>query len=150
MEDVVLLVGAGTFAPVTAETVGGHGMHAELMSSRRACVERVGRHVESRSPIVAMGTTSVRALESMYWFGDMPIFGTTQLLIVPKYPFKMVDAIITNFHQPRSTLLMLVSAFLGGTPQDLFNVYQEALDRGYRFLSYGDSCIFARPSFFER
>ncbi|CDF39059.1 unnamed protein product [Chondrus crispus] len=68
MEDVVLHVGAGTFAPVTAETVGGHDMHAELMSLRRACVERVGRHVESRSPIFAMWTTSVRALESMYWF----------------------------------------------------------------------------------
>lgn len=63
---------------------------------------------------------------------------------------RRVDAIITNFHQPRSTLLMLVSAFLGGTPQDLFGVYQEALDRGYRFLSYGDSSIFVRPSFFER
>lgn len=61
-----------------------------------------------------------------------------------------VDALITNFHQPRSTLLMLVSAFLGGSPEDLFRVYEEALDRGYRFLSYGDSSIFARPSFFQR
>jgi S-adenosylmethionine:tRNA ribosyltransferase-isomerase len=130
-----LAVGLGTFRPVTAERAEDHVMHAERYAvpagTMAAC--RAARRV------VAVGTTTLRALESAAVTGQLS--GSTALYIHGEYPFRVVDVLMTNFHQPRSSLLMLVEAFCGPRWRDL---YDEALAGGYRFLSFGDAMIVAR------
>lgn len=188
-EEVLLHVGPGTFRPIDAPDVRGHEMHKEQIMVSRASLVNVHKAIEDRKKIVATGTTTVRTLESLYWFGaDMianqirePNFflhqwfpyalaqkdrlpeaaaafsvlieyldmhemdmlaGRTQLFIMPGYEFRIVDAMITNFHMPRSTLILLVAAFIG---DDLWRrVYESAMAEGYRFLSYGDSSLLVR------
>lgn len=176
--EVTLHVGAGTFQPVKTESVADHEMHSEFISAKKDLIEELS--VTDR-PVYAVGTTSVRTLESLYQIGRiihstglMPkvidqwypyssdhvaitrkeafsaildymqvhnmetIVASTKIIIVPGYNYRAVDGIITNFHQPKSTLLLLVSAFTGG---DWINMYTHALENGYRFLSYGDACL---------
>ena len=179
-EEVTLHVGAGTFKPVKSETIRDHEMHTEFISVRRSTIERV---IANLGKIIAVGTTSVRTLESLYYMGVtltqhpeataddlivnqwMPYktdFGitpeealnailsyldrnstdtlvtATQILIAPGYKFKIVRGIITNFHQPKSTLLLLISAFVNG---NWHSIYDYALENDFRFLSYGDSSL---------
>lgn len=181
---VTLHVGAGTFKPVKSKTMSGHEMHAEYIDVKKSLIEKLLSG--NNSPVIAVGTTSLRTLESLYWIGgkihrnknisphemhvqqwepydttnnlstkdallsllhwmdeyDMDSLLTrTSLLIAPSYKFKLVDILITNFHQPRSTLLLLVAAFIG---QDWKSVYTYALEHNFRFLSYGDSCLLFR------
>lgn len=178
--EVTLHVGAGTFKPVQSEKIEGHIMHHEFIYVQRELIETL---IENQGKITAVGTTSVRTLESLYWFGHQMATGvykegqtllqwypyeqnielstkkalqalldymdinktntftdSTQLLIAPGYNFKVVNNMITNFHQPKSTLLLLVSAFLKG--EEWKRVYKFALENNFRFLSYGDSCFF--------
>lgn len=178
--EVTLHVGAGTFKPVQAEEIGGHDMHSELISVRKETIESLLSKKDRK--IVAVGTTSVRTLESLYYLGIvladekvsedlfvpqwMPYENTmiisveeslsnilrylnvheldvlvahTAIMIAPSYEYKVVDAIVTNFHQPKSTLLLLVSAFTKG--DNWTKIYTHALDSDYRFLSYGDSSL---------
>lgn len=181
---VTLHVGAGTFKPVKAATMGGHDMHREQVVVHRALVEALAKG--DRRTVCAVGTTALRTLESLYWFGrqlvlnpgkhvqelyvsqwepyenetDVPapvalraladwmrdnqketLTGSTGLLIAPGYSFKVVNALVTNFHQPKSTLLLLVAAFVG---DDFRKIYDYALGNGFRFLSYGDSSLLFR------
>ncbi len=174
--EVTLHVGAGTFRPVKSETIGGHPMHTEYFTVEATELRKIR---ENLGRITAVGTTSMRTLESLYWLGlkmmsnpqdrfieqwtpyemqaDRPVAevldfllqyladtgkerleGWTQIIIVPGYEFKIVDNLITNFHQPQSTLLLLVAAFVG---EDWRRIYQYALDNDFRFLSYGDSSL---------
>ena len=188
-DEVTLHVGAGTFKPVKSEKIGGHEMHAEYIVVNRGNIEALLRY---DGKAVAVGTTSVRTLESLYYIGclilqnaDINEVGlhvpqwmpyeetfeittlealkairdwmernetdnlrtTTQIIIVPGYKFHIVRAMVTNFHQPCSTLLLLVSAFVGchsdGTPS-WRDIYDFALSHGFRFLSYGDSSLLIR------
>ena len=177
---LTLHVGAGTFKPVNSDTVGGHEMHTEKIVVNRSTIQNILSHY--RKPLIAVGTTSVRTLESIYWFGvqlegnpsvevmhvsqwepyDNPhevdfhksysnvldwmarhdadiLLGETQLIIAPGYKYHVISGMITNFHQPKSTLLLLVSALIG---DEWKRCYRFALDHGFRFLSYGDSCLF--------
>ncbi len=179
VDEVTLHVGAGTFKPVKTHEIGGHEMHAEFISVRKDLVEHLLNH-EGR--IVAVGTTSVRTLESLYYIGltletnpdveeldvaqwapysatkDIEpkkalknildylnrnnltrLVTSTRIIIVPGYQFKIVGGIVTNFHQPKSTLLLLISAFIGKENRE--RIYTHALNNGYRFLSYGDSSL---------
>lgn len=184
---LTLHVGAGTFLPVKSDTMGGHAMHQERVQVKRATVQALAEAV-GKCPVVAVGTTTLRTLESLYWHGvaiwggSDPMFlaveqwdpyahaeaalptareallavgrwmdrrdldevaGSTRLLIAPGYRVRMADALITNFHQPQSTLLLLVAAFIG---PDWRNVYQHALAHDYRFLSYGDGSLLWRTT----
>lgn len=174
--ELTLHVGAGTFQPVQTATIGEHEMHRECIEVPLSLIDELATR---RHPVVAVGTTSVRTLESLYHLGrralegltvdevpqwyayadaPMPAAGealaalasrlradgrdrlvaSTRIIIAPGYTYRVVDAIITNFHQPCSTLLLLVSAFTGG---DWRRAYDHALASGYRFLSYGDSML---------
>lgn len=180
---ITLHVGAGTFKPVKAATMAEHGMHAEWIDVSRETIENILSNLDN--PIVAVGTTSLRAIESLYWMGvkgrvlssDWQVGNTglfqweayelaenkisagdalqslldwmvqnkmerlvakTQILIAPGYEFKIVKGLITNFHQPQSTLLLLVAALIG---DDWRKVYDHALQNEFRFLSYGDGCL---------
>lgn len=180
-QEVTLHVGAGTFMPVKSESIGGHTMHHELCIVSRDLIALLARG--ERHPIVAVGTTSVRTLESLYLLavhhineiGDpnrLPeitqweayensssyttpeamqrllevmdrlrlseVTFSTALLIAPGYTYRVVEGMITNFHQPQSTLLLMISAFVGDVWRE---IYQYALDRDYRFLSYGDGSL---------
>lgn len=137
---VTLHVGAGTFQPVKAENIADHVMHFERFdvpaSTRQAiadCKARGGR-------VVAVGTTTVRALESLAQFG--PACNDTNIFITPGFEFLMVDMLLTNFHLPKSSLMMLVSAFAGY--EHIMALYQHAIHQHYRFFSYGDSMLLAR------
>ncbi len=140
---LTLHVGAGTFQPVRVDDIATHKMHKEyiqvsarLCAQVKACRERGGR-------VIAVGTTSVRSLESAAVDGELqPFTGDTDIFIYPGYQFQVVDAMITNFHLPESTLLMLVSAFC--SKKMLLDAYQEAIDNRYRFFSYGDA-MFLHP-----
>lgn len=176
-EFITLHVGAGTFKPVTTENALDHEMHAEKIFFTK---ENVARFVQHQGAIIPVGTTSMRSLESLYWFGvgllqdrlkafvipqyfpyeksvEIPmneamqavldhmeakqldsIQGATSIYIVPGYTFRVCRGIVTNFHQPGSTLLLLISALIGGQWQA---VYKEALENDYRFLSFGDSSL---------
>ena len=180
-EELTLHVGAGTFKPVKSEEIEGHAMHTEYVCIRRSTLEKLLQH---NCEAVAVGTTSVRTLESLYYMGckvkanpnvsldqlhvnqwepyasttttitpaeaigeliaymdrnNLPsLHSSTQIIIAPGYQYKIVKRLITNFHQPQSTLLLLVSAFVGG---DWKSIYRYALDNDFRFLSYGDSSI---------
>ena len=180
-EYITLHVGAGTFKPVSTDTIGEHEMHVEKVQiSKQNIVNIINQFGK---PIIPVGTTTVRTLESVYWFGvqlsrnpeleamhvrqwdpyDLEMLnisaeqsyrnvldwldhqdtdrldGDTQLLIAPGYKYHIISGLITNFHQPRSTLLLLVSALVGDAWKDC---YRYALNHGFRFLSYGDSCLF--------
>lgn len=175
---VTLHVSAGTFQPVKAENVLEHPMHSEQIHINRETIEKL---LAQKGKTVAVGTTSVRTLESLFWFGvkllegkneafvieklfayearavvptkeesleavlDLmkkngleSIWGTTEIFIFPGYQYRMIDGLITNFHQPGSTLILLIAAILGDNWK---SVYQEALNKDYRFLSYGDSSL---------
>ena len=181
-EELTLHVGAGTFKPVKSEEIGGHEMHTEYFAVRRQTLEKLLQH-DCRA--VAVGTTSVRTLESLYYIGlrlqanpnltaeqlhidqwepyneglksevnvqqsirnildwldrnHQEVFhGSTQIIIAPGYEYKIVNMLVTNFHQPQSTLLLLVSAFVHG---DWHTIYDYALSHNFRFLSYGDSSL---------
>ncbi len=183
-EEVTLHVGAGTFQPVKSETIGGHDMHTEHFTLTRNFIDCLAAF---NGKIIAVGTTSVRTLESLYFIGCKlienpeikPEFLTvtqwdpyteprpsysrneaftalsaclhhhrmavlnssTQIIIVPGYDFKVISGMITNFHQPQSTLLLLIAAFLG---DEWKKIYQHALTNNYRFLSYGDSNLYLK------
>ena len=180
-EELTLHVGAGTFKPVKSEEIEGHSMHTEYVCIRRTTLEKLLQH---NCQAIAVGTTSVRTLESLYYMGckvkanpnvsleqlhvnqwepydqmstnitpteaigeliaymnrnNLPsLHSSTQIIIAPGYQYKIVKRLVTNFHQPQSTLLLLVSAFVGG---DWKSIYRYALDNDFRFLSYGDSSI---------
>ena len=174
--ELTLHVGAGTFQPVKAEEIGGHAMHAEKIEVSKEFIQNL---IENLGNVVAVGTTSVRTLESLYYLGVqlhngdtsllvnqwepyesekvLParealeailnymektqsniLYATTQIMIVPGYKFNIVNVLITNFHQPKSTLLLLLAAFVGEKWREL---YEYALNNDYRFLSYGDSSV---------
>ena len=192
--ELTLHVGAGTFQPVKSDTIGEHEMHNEFIAVSRALIQELAA---SRRRVIAVGTTSVRTLESLYHLGCMlhagldastlpqwypysdehprlsvgesmeailrhldetgadTFIASTRLMIAPGYDYRVVRGMVTNFHQPRSTLLLLVSAFLdGAVSQDQSSstqvpewrrIYDYALAGDYRFLSYGDACLFLRP-----
>jgi len=135
---VTLHVGAGTFQPVRTDAVGAHVMHAEFVEVSDAACAAVRAARERGARVIAVGTTVVRALESAAGGGALvPYLGDSSLFIVPGFRFRVVDAMVTNFHLPESTLLMLVSAFAGR--EAVLAAYRHAVDRQYRFFSYGDA-----------
>ena len=181
--ELTLHVGAGTFQPVKSDNIGEHAMHTEFISVKRSLLADL---IEADGNVIAVGTTSVRTLESLYYIGvtllDNPeaseedprvkqwapyereytvstsdalqaiidhldrhnldtYIGSTQIMIAPSFKFRIIRGMITNFHQPQSTLLLLVSAFVDGNWKAM---YDHALDNGYRFLSYGDSSLLLR------
>ena len=181
-EYITLHVGAGTFKPVSTDTIGEHEMHVEPVHITADNLRRIIAH--QSKPLIAVGTTTVRTLESLYWFGvqlqanpqlecmhinqwDPYILdtslsytdayanilrwmenqntdyldGETQLMIAPGYRYRIINGLVTNFHQPQSTLLLLVSALIG---EQWKACYRSALDHEFRFLSYGDSCLFLK------
>jgi S-adenosylmethionine:tRNA ribosyltransferase-isomerase len=141
---VTLHVGAGTFLPVKADDTDQHVMHAEWGEIDAATAARINSARAAGHRVVAVGTTSLRVLESAAADdGTLAAFaGDTRLFIIPGYRFKIVDALMTNFHLPRSTLFMLVSAFAGLAPMRA--AYEYAIKNGYRFYSYGDACLLER------
>lgn len=140
---VTLHVGAGTFQPVRTEAVGAHVMHAEFVEVDDVAIAAVNAAQERGSRVIAIGTTVVRALESAAGGGTLtPYLGDSSLFIVPGFRFRVVDAILTNFHLPESTLLMLVSAFAGR--EAVLAAYRHAVAGQYRFFSYGDA-MFVTP-----
>ncbi len=139
---VTLHVGSGTFQPVRVEDLSEHLMHKEYFAVLPETVAAVQQARARGGRVVAIGTTAVRALESASKNGQLEAgFGDTDLFVTPGYPFKSVDAMLTNFHLPESTLLMLVSAFAGVEP--VMNAYSHAIDESYRFFSYGDAMFLA-------
>lgn len=189
IEKLTLHVGAGTFQPVKSDNIGDHPMHTETFSVTHELIRRLIRHKKAHRPLAAVGTTTVRTLESLPYIGAAIMRGdysmhvtqweayepetsgfdtmealeaidrrlaelgedsltaSTAIMIAPGFKWRMVDAMVTNFHQPQSTLLLLVSSFLGeekGEPR-WRKIYDEALENDYRFLSYGDACLFFPP-----
>ncbi len=141
---VTLHVGAGTFQPVRAENLAEHKMHSEWYSVPQATVDAIRRAKESGGGrVMAVGTTSLRALEAAASQGELSAgFGETNIFIFPGYRFKVVERLLTNFHLPKSTLLMLVSAF--GGMENIRKAYQHAIEARYRFFSYGDAMLIER------
>ncbi len=138
IEKLLLHVGLGTFKSVSVENLADHKMHAEYYSIDEETARRINAAKQSGKRIVCVGTTSVRALESAAENGQLTkLRGDTEIFIHPPYRFQMADALITNFHLPESTLLMLVSAF--STREHILNAYRCAIDEGYRFFSFGDA-----------
>ena len=137
---VTLHVGAGTFAPVETEDLSAHAMHAERLEVDAETVAAVRAAQARGGRVVAVGTTVVRALESAAADGELaPFSGETRLFITPGYRFRVVDVLLTNFHLPESTLLMLVSAFAGY--EETMAAYRHAVAQRYRFFSYGDAML---------
>ena len=137
---VTLHVGAGTFQPVRSERIEDHVMHREWLNVGAELVEKIRRTRERGGRVVAVGTTVVRALETATHDGALePFAGETQIFIFPGYRITSVDALITNFHLPESTLLMLVSAFAGR--ETMLDAYGHAVEQRYRFFSYGDAML---------
>ena len=179
--ELTLHVGAGTFQPVKSENLAGHEMHTEFISVPKSLLAELAT---ASDPVVAVGTTSVRTLESLYYVGQIldsnpnadeeqlrvtqwlpyttpceisakqalqnivdyldrhhaeQYVGSTQLMIAPGFTYRIISGMITNFHQPQSTLLLLVSAFVGN--DNWRGIYRFALDNGFRFLSYGDASL---------
>ena len=137
---VTLHVGAGTFQPVKTENLADHQMHSEWFEVPLATQQAIARTKESGGRIVAVGTTTVRTLES--WAQSGMTTGDTRIFITPGFEFKLVDMLITNFHLPKSTLMMLVSAFAGY--EHIMALYRHAIAQRYRFFSYGDSMLLTR------
>ena len=136
---VNLQVGAGTFQPVKTEMITDHQIHKELIEVDSVLIEQVKQTKARGGQIIAVGTTSVRALETACQEDYRPFKGETQLFIYPGYEFKVVDLMITNFHLPKSSLLILVAAFIGY--EKMIDLYQLAIEKEYRFLSYGDAML---------
>jgi S-adenosylmethionine:tRNA ribosyltransferase-isomerase len=142
---VTLHVGAGTFQPVRVDDLDQHVMHSEWLNVGAELIEQIRRTREAGRRVVAVGTTVVRALESAMRTNEdgerelQPFSGETRLFILPGYRIRSVDALITNFHLPESTLLMLVSAFAG--KERMFAAYEHAIRERYRFFSYGDAML---------
>ncbi len=135
---VTLHVGSGTFQPVRVDDLSEHIMHTEYYSVADSTVQAIKQTRQRGGRVVAIGTTAVRALESASRSGQLEAgFGDTDLFITPGYQFKTVDAMLTNFHLPESTLLMLISAFAGY--ENVMQAYQHAINEEYRFFSYGDA-----------
>jgi S-adenosylmethionine:tRNA ribosyltransferase-isomerase len=137
---VTLHVGLGTFRPIKSETIEEHEMHAEWIDVPKETQQLIAETKEKNHRVIAVGTTTVRALES-----DVTS-GFTNIFITPGYRFKVIDGLITNFHLPQSSLLVLVSAFIGEHKDDpdtgrqvLLHAYQKAVAEGYRFYSFGDA-----------
>jgi S-adenosylmethionine:tRNA ribosyltransferase-isomerase len=141
---VTLHVGAGTFQPVRAERIEEHRMHSEWFEVGADCVEAVRAARARGGRVVAVGTTSVRSLESAARGTLQPMQGDTDIFITPGFEFRVVDALVTNFHLPRSTLMMLVSAFAGHA--HIMALYRHAIEARYRFFSYGDAMLLARAA----
>ncbi|MFC1749366.1 tRNA preQ1(34) S-adenosylmethionine ribosyltransferase-isomerase QueA [Pseudomonadota bacterium] len=139
LEEVTLHVGLGTFQPVKAEHVEDHKMHSEVYSLDEEVAVRLNAAMKEGRRIIAVGTTSVRVLESCYDAneGFQPGYGETDIYIYPGYQWKCVNALITNFHLPKSSLILLVSSFAG--KDFVFKAYQHAVDEKYRFYSFGDA-----------
>lgn len=137
---VTLHVGAGTFQPVRVDNLEEHTMHKEWLQVSQQTCEQIAACKKRGGRVIAVGTTSVRALESAAASGTLqPFVGDTQLFITPGYKYRVIDALVTNFHLPESTLLMLVSA-LGGY-ENIMRAYQHAIEHHYRFFSYGDAML---------
>ncbi|MCX4025576.1 tRNA preQ1(34) S-adenosylmethionine ribosyltransferase-isomerase QueA [Endozoicomonas sp. SM1973] len=140
---VTLHVGAGTFQPVRVDNILDHKMHAELIDVSAEVCQLVRQTKAAGKRVIAVGTTSVRCLETASKMGEIePYQGETDIFIYPGYQFKAVDALVTNFHLPESTLLMLVSAFAG--MEATKKAYQEAVEQRYRFFSYGDAMFISQ------
>ena len=137
---VTLHVGAGTFAPVRVENIAEHKMHHEWLSVPQVTVDEIEQTRAAHKRVVAVGTTTVRALESAARSGRLCAFdGETNIFITPGFEFRVIDALLTNFHLPESTLLMLVSAFAGHA--HVMQAYAHAVQQRYRFFSYGDAML---------
>ncbi len=137
---VTLHVGLGTFQPVSTETLEEHQMHSERFSICQKDADRINQCSEKGRRTIAAGTTSVRTLETIAQEGKVTACeGSTKLFILPGYEFKVVDAMLTNFHLPKSTLLALVGAFAG--LENILAAYRHAIKRRYRFYSYGDAML---------
>ncbi|THG78441.1 tRNA preQ1(34) S-adenosylmethionine ribosyltransferase-isomerase QueA [Pseudomonas sp. A-1] len=140
---VTLHVGAGTFQPVRVERIEDHHMHSEWLQVGQDVVDAVNACRARGGRVIAVGTTSVRSLESAARDGELKAFsGDTDIFLYPGRPFHVVDALVTNFHLPESTLLMLVSAFAGYS--ETMAAYRAAVEEGYRFFSYGDAMFITR------
>jgi S-adenosylmethionine:tRNA ribosyltransferase-isomerase len=140
---VTLHVGAGTFQPVRSEDLGSHRMHSEWYDVPAATVDAIAATQATGGRVIAAGTTALRALESAALDGGLRARqGETDLFIVPGFPFRVVDRLVTNFHLPRSTLMMLVSAFAGHA--HVMALYRHAIESRYRFFSYGDAMLLDR------
>ena len=139
---VTLHVGAGTFQPVKTEDIKSHQMHKEWLSVSQEVCDAVEQTKQQGKRVIAVGTTAVRCLETAAHQGNIkPFVGDTQIFIYPGYSFKVIDALLTNFHLPESTLVMLVSALAGR--ENILKAYQHAIDEQYRFFSYGDAMLIA-------
>ena len=140
---VTLHVGLGTFRPVNVDNIEEHVMHEEYFSIPQETVELIRRTKENHKRVIAVGTTSIRTLESAVIDGELKAMsGATNIFIYPGYEFKVIDAIITNFHLPKSTLIMLISAF--GGREFILRAYEEAVKERYRFFSFGDAMLLTR------
>ncbi|WP_257284689.1 tRNA preQ1(34) S-adenosylmethionine ribosyltransferase-isomerase QueA [Endozoicomonas sp. SESOKO1] len=140
---VTLHVGSGTYQPVRVEKIEDHVMHAEYIEVSEAVCQAVRETRARGNRVVAVGTTSVRSLESASASGEIvPFQGDSSIFIYPGYEFRSVDLMVTNFHLPQSTLLMLVSAFAGR--ENVLAAYKEAVEQKYRFFSYGDAMLLTR------
>lgn len=137
---VLLHVGLGTFRPVKTDEITDHKMHSEYYCVTKEAADAVNKAKSEGRRIIAVGTTSVRVLESATFDGKLQEkSGFTEIFIYPPYKYKMVDALITNFHLPESTLVMLVSAFIGR--ENTLAMYKHAVEQKYRFFSFGDACF---------
>ena len=137
---VTLHVGAGTFQPMRVDDIRDHRMHSEWLNVGAELVQQVRRTRAAGGRVIAVGTTVLRALESALVDGELqPFAGETNIFIFPGYRIRSIDALLTNFHLPESTLLMLVSAFAG--KQRVFEAYRHAVEQRYRFFSYGDAML---------
>jgi len=140
---ITLHVGAGTFQPVRVDNIKDHQMHSELYSVPQSTVDLIRQTKQNGGKVTAIGTTALRALESASQSGETQAGSSeTSIFITPGYEFKVVDRLFTNFHLPKSTLLMLVSAFAG--VENIRAAYQHAIDQRYRFFSYGDAMLIDR------
>ncbi|MDP7554047.1 MAG: tRNA preQ1(34) S-adenosylmethionine ribosyltransferase-isomerase QueA [Candidatus Thioglobus sp.] len=142
---VTLHVGAGTFQPVKTEAIENHRMHSEFFEVNQDTIEKIKNTKASGGRVVAVGTTAVRTLESIALHKDITAQkGETDIFIYPGFEFSLVDAMITNFHLPKSSLLMLVSAFIGH--DKMIRIYQHAINKEYRFFSYGDAMLLEKKT----
>jgi S-adenosylmethionine:tRNA ribosyltransferase-isomerase len=139
---VTLHIGSGTFKPVAVDDISQHKMHSELYSINQTTINLIKQTQALNGKIIAVGTTSLRTLETIANNGLNPGNGETDIFITPGYKFKLVDKLLTNFHLPKSTLLMLVSAFTG--MDKIKNAYAHAISQKYRFFSYGDAMLLQR------
>ncbi|GAB6090813.1 tRNA preQ1(34) S-adenosylmethionine ribosyltransferase-isomerase QueA [Spirochaeta dissipatitropha] len=143
--EITLHVGLGTFLPVRSESILDHKMHSEEYSISKDSADRINLALKEKRPVLAVGTTSMRTLESSCRNGVIQAGNqSTDIFIYPGYQFKAVNMLLTNFHTPESTLLMLVSAF--ADKETIFSAYREAVEQRYRFFSYGDAMLINRYS----